>query len=138
MIKVINDLAAQSEIILPGIDEGETLVGTRDPEAIADFYLNNSDITKTVIVKLGSEGIFAEAKDGETFTLPSFKAPKVVDTVGAGDGFAAGFITGQLEGLSLRESARRGNVIGSLAVQAPGDNDGYPTPEELKEFLANH
>ena len=88
-----------------------------------------------MIVKLGTEGAYVKQKDGTTFTVPGFKVAEVVDTVGAGDGFAVGLITGLIEGKSLKQAVIRANAIGAMAVQSPGDNDGYPTPQELKEFL---
>ncbi|MBO1306200.1 sugar kinase [Enterococcus sp. 669A] len=138
MVETINELASHAEIILPGINEGEILMGSRDPEAIADFYLANGAATKTVIVKLGTEGAYVKQKDGSSFTISGFKVDEVVDTVGAGDGFAAGLITALIEGKSLEEAVIRANAVGALAVQSPGDNDGYPTPEELEAFLAEH
>ncbi|MGM0216311.1 2-dehydro-3-deoxygluconokinase [Enterococcus sp. AZ109] len=138
MVETINELASHAEIILPGINEGEILMGSRDPEAIADFYLANGSATKTVIVKLGTAGAYVKQKDGSSFSIPGFKVDNVVDTVGAGDGFAAGLITALIEGKSLEAAVIRANAVGALAVQSPGDNDGYPTPEELDAFLAKH
>lgn len=136
MVETINELAAHAEIVLPGINEGEILMGSRDPEAIADFYLNNGEATQTtVIVKLGTEGAYVKQKDGTQFTVPGFKVAKVVDTVGAGDGFAVGLITALIEEKSLKEAVVRANAIGAMAVQSPGDNDGYPTQQELEAFL---
>ena len=57
-----------------------------------------------------------------------------VDTVGAGDGFAVGVLSGILEGLDLKTSVKRGNAIGAIQVMNIGDNEGLPTPEELKAF----
>jgi 2-dehydro-3-deoxygluconokinase len=54
------------------------------------------------------------------------KVPQVIDTVGAGDGFAVGVISAILEGQSLEEATRRGNSIGARVVQYPGDCDGLP------------
>ncbi|AEJ23315.1 ribokinase family sugar kinase [Weissella koreensis KACC 15510] len=138
MIQTINDLAKYGEIILPGINEGEILVGSRDPEVIADFYLNNSDLTHTVVVKLGSAGAYVKKSDGSSYTVDGFKVGKVVDTVGAGDGFALGLITGLLEGLSMKEAVIRANAVGALQVQTMGDNDGYPNKQQLTEFLNNN
>ncbi|HPI99962.1 MAG TPA: sugar kinase [Enterococcus sp.] len=138
MVATINELAAHADIILPGINEGEILMGSRNPEDIADFYLNNSEKTKTVVVKLGTAGAYVKQKDGTSFTIPGFKVEHVVDTVGAGDGFAAGLITALIEGESLENAVIRANAIGALAVQSPGDNDGYPTPTELADFLTKN
>lgn len=134
MIATINELAGHANIILPGINEGEILIGSQEPEKIADFYLNNGEATDTVIVKIGAKGAFVKTADGQTALVPGYHVDRVIDTVGAGDGFAVGVITGLLEGLSVQESAKRGNAIGSLAVQSPGDNDGYPTRNELLTY----
>jgi len=56
-----------------------------------------------------------------------------VDTVGAGDGFAVGVISALLEGRTLQQAIRRGNKIGSLAIQVQGDSEGLPTREALGE-----
>lgn len=132
MINTINDIAFKSDVVMPGVSEGLILTGSDKPEEIADFYLNRG--AKVVIVKLGTKGAFVKSKD-EMHTVSGFKVEKVVDTVGAGDGFAVGVISGMLEGLSLEATVRRGNAIGAMAVMAPGDNDGYPTRERLETFL---
>ncbi|MDR0299473.1 MAG: sugar kinase [Streptococcaceae bacterium] len=135
MVRVTNESAKNAHIILPGIDEGEILTGSREPEVIADFYLNQSELTHTVVVKLGAVGAFVKTKGHQKFTVPGFKVEKVVDTVGAGDGFAVGLESALLEDWSLEDAVRRACAIGAIAVQSSGDNDGYPTREELVEFL---
>ncbi|WP_143461690.1 sugar kinase [Levilactobacillus enshiensis] len=135
MVTVTNDLAKNADLVMPGIHEGEILMGSTDPEKIADFYLNQSEITQTVIVKLGPKGAYIKQRNGQAQTIPGFHVQTVVDTVGAGDGFAVGLITGLLDGLSIAKAARRGCAIGALAVMSPGDNDGYPTPAELDTYL---
>lgn len=132
MVKVINDLASLCDIVLPGVNEGVILMGSDDPEKIADFYINNG--AKIVIVKVGAKGAFVKTSE-KAYIVPGFKVENVVDTVGAGDGFAVGVISGLLEGKTLEESVLRGNAIGSLQVMTPGDNDGLPTPEKLDEYI---
>lgn len=138
MIKNINFFAHQANLVLPGVYEGEILVGTSNPEKIADFYLDNSDVTDTVIVKLGSEGAFLKEKNGNKVFVEGYKVENVIDTVGAGDGFAVGIITGLLDKLSLHDAVQRGNAIGALAVQSAGDNDGYPFKEQLNRYITNN
>ncbi|MEP3350325.1 MAG: sugar kinase [Marinomonas sp.] len=132
MIKTVNELAFASDIVLPGVEEGKILVGSEDPETIADFYLSNG--AKTVIVKLGAEGAFYKTAAGESGTVAGFKVEKVVDTVGAGDSFATGVISALLDGKSVAEAARRGNLFGSLAVQVRGDSESLPTRAKLIEL----
>lgn len=133
MVKTINELAGYADIVLPGVEEGKILMGSDDPEAIADFYLKG-ERTNTVIVKIGAEGAFVKTSNGDKYTVKGFHVDHIVDTVGAGDGFALGVITALLEGKSLRSAVMRSNAVGALQIQTPGDNDGYPTPDELKAF----
>lgn len=137
MVKTINSFAKMADIVLPGVHEGEVLLGTGDPDKIADYYLNNGR-AKAVIVKVGAKGSFVKTRDGHTNMVNGFKVDKVVDTVGAGDGFALGVVTALLEGKSIDAGALRGNAIGALQVQTPGDNDGYPTKEQLAKFYVSH
>ena len=133
MISTINELAGSANIVLPGVEEGKILMGYSDPEEVTDIYLKGKR-TDTVCVKIGPAGVYVKTKDGNSYTVKGFKVDKVVDTVGAGDGFALGVITALLDGKSMKAAALRGNAVGALQVQTPGDNDGYPTPEELKKF----
>lgn len=132
MVTVINDIASKCDMVLPGVAEGLTLTGSDDPNEIADFYLKLG--VKTVIIKIGDKGAFVKTQS-EACTVPGFKVEKVVDTVGAGDGFAVGIISGLLENLPLKDAVLRGNAIGSLQVMVPGDNEGLPTREKLQRYL---
>ena len=134
MVDTLNDLAKSSQIVLPGINEGQILMGSSEPEEIADFYLGQSKRTESVVVKLGAEGAFVKTKTGAAYTVSGFKVDKVVDTVGAGDGFAVGLESALLEGKTLEVAVHRACAIGALAVQSAGDSEGYPTRQELMDF----
>jgi 2-dehydro-3-deoxygluconokinase len=135
MVKEINEAAFQADYVLPGLAEGEILTGYKNPRDIASFYLDKG--VELVVIKLGPAGAFYKTA-AEEGTVLGFPVEKVVDTVGAGDGFAVGVISGLLEGLSIHDAVMRGNAIGSLAVQSPGDNDGYPTKEQLEKYIENN
>lgn len=137
MIETINDIAKISDIILPGIKEGAILTGSENLEDIGKFYLNLG--IKVVIIKNGSKGAYVATKE-ESFFVPGFKVDrdKIVDTVGAGDGFAAGVISGDMEGLSLKESVIRANAIGANVIMYPGDSEGLPTKEGLNNYLSKN
>ncbi|MDN3017960.1 sugar kinase [Paenibacillus sp. BSR1-1] len=132
MVEQINAVAFRANYVLPGITEGEILTGYKNPRDIASFYLESG--VELVVIKLGEEGAFYKTAFEEG-TVPGFKVKAVIDTVGAGDGFAVGVISGLLEKLSIQETVARGNAIGSLAVQSPGDNDGYPTYYQLQKYI---
>ncbi|PMU57828.1 2-dehydro-3-deoxygluconokinase, partial [Pseudomonas sp. GP01-A3] len=56
MVRVINDLACQADIVLPGISEGQLLTGKQDVHEIAEYY--HAKGVKTVVMKLGASGAF--------------------------------------------------------------------------------
>jgi 2-dehydro-3-deoxygluconokinase len=130
MREAINDLATRADWVLPGLEEGRFLTGEASPAAIAGYYRQRG--AKLVVVKLGSEGAYF---DGETGSgqVAGFPVAKVVDTVGAGDGFAVGVISALLDGLSVLDAVQRGAWIGARAVQVLGDSEGLPTRTELLE-----
>ncbi|MEC5164188.1 hypothetical protein RCH08_005378 [Janthinobacterium sp. CG_S6] len=70
-----------------------------------------------VVVKLGPDGAYFRDADGASGVVPGVRVDKVVDAVGAGDGFAAGLVSALLMGLPLERAVERGNRIGALAVQ---------------------
>lgn len=133
MKTALNALCEQADIVMPGVNEGMVLMGSSDPENIADFYLHKG--VKTVIVKVGAKGAFMKDQKGQTNFVPGFKVKQVIDTVGAGDGFATGVIDGFLKHAEATQILRQGNAIGALAVLQPGDSDGYPTAKGLDAFL---
>lgn len=135
MAAVTNETAFQADYVLPGIHEGKLLTGYDKPQDIASFYLDKG--VKLVVIKLGEQGAFYKTLQEEG-TADGFNVQEVVDTVGAGDGFAVGVVSGLLEELPLKESVLRGNAIGALAVQSLGDSDGYPTRHQLNEFINNN
>ncbi|WP_225744740.1 sugar kinase [Marinilactibacillus sp. Marseille-P9653] len=136
MLEVLNTLATYADVVLPGVSEGETLMGSSGIEDIARFYHEKG--AKIVITKSGSQGAFVSEKGNETVNVPGFKVEEVVDTVGAGDGFAVGILHAYLEGLSWKEAAKHANAIGSLQVQHAGDNEGLPTKMALTTYITNH
>ena len=132
MIRVINELASRADYVFPGEAEGEILCGTRDPQAIGSFYLQRG--AGMVVTKLGSRGAYLMTAQ-EQVLVPGFPVEQVVDTVGAGDGFAAGVLSALMEEKTLYEAVRRGNAVGAIQVTSVGDNDGLPTREELAAFM---
>lgn len=128
MRETLNALAQGCDWVLPGQAEGEWLTGSREPEAIAAFYRERG--ARQVVVKLGGEGAYFSSEQGSGH-VPAFPVARVIDTVGAGDGFAVGVISALLEGRPLPDAVRRAAWIGARAVQVRGDTEGLPTRAEL-------
>ncbi|MQR02069.1 sugar kinase [Glaciimonas soli] len=133
MIEVLNSLAAFADWVLPGVSEGLVLTNYERPEDIAAFYLDQG--AHGVIIKLGARGAYFRTADSEG-VVPARPVNKVVDTVGAGDGFAVGVVSALLEGLTVPQAVARGNQIGALAIQVVGDSEGLPTRSQLEETAA--
>ncbi len=131
MRECINALAAKADWVLPGVEEGRLLTGEATPEGIARFY--RAAGASLVVVKLGPEGAYYDSATAGCGQVPGFPVDKVIDTVGAGDGFAAGVVSALLEGRSVAEAVRRGAWIGARAVQVLGDTEGLPTRAQLDE-----
>ena len=126
----INALAFSADWVFPGIAEGRLLTGHDTPEAIARFYRDQG--VSLVVIKLGADGAYFDS-GAEQGYVSGFPVPAVIDTVGAGDGFAAGVISALLEGVPLRRAVERGAWIGARAVQVVGDTEGLPTRQELEQ-----
>jgi sugar/nucleoside kinase (ribokinase family) len=114
------------DLFVPSLGEAEAISGEREPQAAA-LWLREHGVG-TVAVKLGAEGCFV---GGESFE-GLVEAPKVeaVDSTGAGDAFAAGFLYGSLAGWPLERAASFANAAGALATTAVGAVEGITGLEE--------
>ncbi len=138
MIRVTNDLACKCDVVMPGFSEGKKFTGKQTKEEIADYYLNKG--AKKVIIKMGETGSYSRERTEDGIVeaeAASFHVP-VIDTVGAGDGFAAGVITSILEDLDDTSTLERANAIGGMQVMNLSDNEGLPTPIELGDFMKTY
>lgn len=132
MITTTNKIAQYCDMILPGIKEGKILMGSDQPYDIAKYFIDHG--TKEVVIKLGDKGAYYANQD-TSFIVNGFHVQNVVDTVGAGDGFAVGIISARLENQSQQDMLVRGNAIGALQVMTLGDNEGLPKRSELESFI---
>ncbi|WP_339531245.1 sugar kinase [Pseudomonas mucidolens] len=132
MVRQINSLACLAHWVLPGLSEGRLLTGFDDPADIAAFYLDQG--VEAVVIKLGAHGAYYRTRLDQGF-VAAVPVTHVVDTVGAGDGFAVGMISALLENLSFAQAVQRANWIGSRAVQNRGDMEGLPSRADLPSLL---
>jgi sugar/nucleoside kinase (ribokinase family) len=77
------------DVLLLNEEEAAYLSGTTDNEAALEYLLGSCE---TVVIKRGPHGAIGKRRGSETFSVPAFPTT-VVDTTGAGDSFAAGFIS---------------------------------------------
>jgi 2-dehydro-3-deoxygluconokinase len=122
-------LIAQADILLMGHEDAAALFNT---QPVFDAALETQVLRQAaglgvglVILKRGERG--ACALVGDTITeAPAVPVQQVVDPVGAGDGFDAGFLASWLRGDPLFKCLQMGNFVGAAAVGVMGDYAGYP------------
>ena len=89
---------------------------------------------EALVVKRGAEGSRVILKSGEIIDVPGFQV-EVVNILGAGDAFAAGFIYGYLNGWDWYKCCRMGNACGAILVTKPGCSNFNPTLGEVMSFI---
>ena len=122
-----------ADIVFAGRAEA-ALITTLDPQSKPqDLLASLQELTAGyVVLKEGEEGSWT-LLDGNLIHVPAISI-SAVDTVGAGDGFAAGFLDKLLksETLDLAACLEAGNRVGAFACLNSGDWEGYPTPDQLQ------
>ncbi|PSP73594.1 sugar kinase [Halobacteriales archaeon QS_3_64_16] len=132
MRSVLTNLIAESDVVFPGTDEGELLFETTDPAEIAKECLALG--AQVAVVTRGEEGAYVAGGSGVAEEVPPYAVERVVDPIGAGDGFVAGFLSGQLEGMNLVESTKRACAVGAFATTVSGDVEALPSRRDLAVF----
>jgi sugar/nucleoside kinase (ribokinase family) len=132
-----NTMDQQAEIfpyidyIFPNYDEASGITGKTEPGDIAEVFLKYG--VRNVVIKTGVNGCYVQNKR-EFFTVPTYKDVKRIDTTGAGDNFAAGFIFGLSRDCPLRECAAYANAAASVSIQYTGAK-GAGSVRELEEMM---
>lgn len=104
------------DILFANEDEIQAMAGVPHVEtAVAAFR----DKVETLVVTRSEKGALATWR-GERADVPAEPVEKVVDTTGAGDLFAAGFLTGQAQGLSLEQSLKLGAIAAAEVISHYG------------------
>jgi len=124
--------------VLPGIDyffpnedEARGLTGKTDPDEMADVLLGYG--IKNIIIKRGKDGCFVK-NSAERFFLPAI-GDDAVDTTGAGDNFAAGFIAALLEGRDFRGCCEFAAGTAGVSVQYVGAHTGVQSRKQVEDFI---
>lgn len=133
MRKVMLEIIPQVNVLLPGIEEGEILLGLSDPEEIIKGFYEMMDPGSLIVLKIGSKGALYYQGDQIKHVDP-YCVDNIVDLIGAGDAFAAGLITGLLRELPIRKAVELANLVGALCITVKGDIEGLPTWEQVEVY----
>ena len=118
-------LARLADTLFLSSEEAETLFGSADPDVITTA--DPSFRASTVVVH-DAAGAFA-IHDAGLDRVPA-RTIQVRDVVGAGDAFAAGYLSGQLRGWPPAQSLRLAELCAACVVAVPGDQNGLPTERD--------
>lgn len=128
----LNAIADEADYILAGEEEAEFLTNETDMYKMCEQLSRQQQ--KVVVLKRGAEPtlLYVNGTFTEVVVQP---IAHILDPVGAGDAFAAGFTHGLLEGATLEESVHFGNILGGCVIQQFGDIEGLPLREEFQQLL---
>jgi len=123
----IKELLPYIDYILPNEDEIALLTGIDDVYENARLLVEAG--VKCAVIKRGSKGCLIRTMDKQ-YEIPAYHVKNMVDSTGAGDCFAAGFLWALSEGLSLKDCGRFANVVASCSVEKMGATDGVHSLKE--------
>ncbi len=128
----LTTIVGQLDIVFGDAAELALLVSADVPsESVVDALLTQG--VDEVVLRDGARGArcITAIEEVSSPALPI----NVVDTVGAGDAFVAGYLSARLEGEPLAARGQRGVICGGLACTAQGDWEGSPTRDQVHEVL---
>lgn len=127
---LVVELARCADVVLVGSDEAERVLGTGTPDGVRTLLPE----PRTVVVKDGAVRAVAVDRDGAQIAVPAL-AVDVVEPVGAGDSFAAGFLHGLARGEDLRTCLRRGHAGAAATLTVRADFATLPA-ESMTALLS--
>lgn len=118
------------DYFFPNYEEAKIMTKKENVEDIADIFLSYG--VKCPVIKIGKKGCFIKTST-EKMIVPGYKKSNCIDTIGAGDNFASGFISALLEGKNIKECAEFANSVASISVESIGAISGVQNREQVEE-----
>ena len=130
---VLDEVLPHVDLLMPNAREACKIARTENLAEAIDVLAKR---VPTVAIKLGSRGALGR-RGTEEVKVPPFSVD-VIDSVGAGDSFDAGFLSRYIHGASLIECLESGNLAGALSIQKAGGTEAFRDPEFMRQFFAVH
>lgn len=121
------------DVFMPNEREALKIAAT---DKIEDAARKLSEKVATVVVKLGARGAMGVSR-GEKFVASTVRVG-VIDTIGAGDSFDAGFIYQLVRGAPLAKCVEWGNLAGAFSVTQAGGTEAFRSRKNWRAFLRKH
>lgn len=131
----IREALGYVDYFFPNFDEACLLTHEKEEDKVADVLYGCG--VKNVIMKIGKRGCYIRNAGG-SMIVPACRGITAIDTIGAGDNFASGFIAGILQGKDIRECAIYANCTAAISVQHPGATSGVQNREMVEEMLEKY
>src|SRR5699024_4618095 len=131
----IREALSYVDYFFPNFEEACLMTGETEEEKVADVLYGCG--VKNVIMKIGKRGCYIRNADG-AMIVPAAKGITAIDTIGAGDNFASGFITGLLDGKDLKECGIYANCTAAVSVQYVGATTGVKNKQMVEDMLAKY
>jgi len=122
------------DYLFPNREEALLITHADSTEQAANRLLDCG--VKNVLLKLGAEGCLVASRD-QLVKVPAYPVSPVVDTTGAGDAFAGGFLAATLQGCSLLEAVEVGQAAAAIVITHLGGHTGAPNLPQLREFATH-
>lgn len=133
----ISEALSYVDYFFPNYEEAAEITGEYDIDDIANVFLELG--VKNIIIKTGKEGCYIKNSEMAK-VVPAFKKdPSVkIDTIGAGDNFASGFIAELLNDKSFEECAYFGNAVAAVSIESLGATTGVKSREQVEKMIAEY
>jgi sugar/nucleoside kinase (ribokinase family) len=130
---VLEEILPHVDILLPNEHEAMRMSRAGDVETALSLLALK---VKTVVVKMGASGAVAN-RDGHRLSAPAVPVT-VIDPIGAGDSFDAGFLHQFLRGADLTACLAYGNLCGAFSTTDCGGTEAFRDAVRMKDFLRRH
>jgi sugar/nucleoside kinase (ribokinase family) len=132
----LSEALRNTDVFLPNEAECCAIAGVQDVNQALNRLV---DLVKVVAVKVGALGAITHYREDDQHTSGFARAEslsvEVMDTVGAGDSFDAGFLYGYLNGWEIERALRLGTVCGALSTRKAGGTSAQPTLAEAIQYM---
>lgn len=125
------ELANRADLVLVGGDEAIRVMGTDDPVALRRILPGPA----TLVIKDGARRALAVDRNGDVVAVPALRV-EVVEPVGAGDAFAAGFLSGVVRGDDVATCLRRGHIGAAATLTVVADSTPPPPADVMLRLLS--
>ncbi len=129
---MIDELLGNVDVLIGNRDELEAMLGEPIDDVVWSLFDKYG--ISVISITLGPDGAKTYSREGGVIKVPAVRVERVVDTTGAGDAYAAGFLAGLLRGRSLSTCTTWGVLMASRCVQTLG-GVSYDVPRELLESV---